>query len=55
MVAAYPQTARGTRFAFPRRSRSVGNTMYLANLNFPIGANAGQPVKGASIAAVTLP
>jgi hypothetical protein len=29
--------------------------MYIANLNFPVGANAGQPVKGATIAAVTLP
>ncbi len=29
--------------------------MYIANLNFPIGANTGQPVKGATVAAVTLP
>ena len=40
---------------FPAEFTVVGNTIYLANLNFPIGANTGQPVMGASVAAVTLP
>ncbi len=40
---------------FPAELTRLGNTMYLANLNLPIGANAGQPITGASVAAVTLP
>lgn len=55
MVPAYPQTGQPNGLRFPAEFKRIGNVVYLANLNFPVGANAGQPVKGASIAAVTLP
>jgi sugar lactone lactonase YvrE len=55
MVSAYPQTGAGNALRFPAELARIGDTLYLANLNFPIGANTGQPVKGATVAAVTLP
>lgn len=55
MVPAYPQTGAGNALRFPAELKRIGNTMYIANLNFPVGANSGQPVKGATVAAVTLP
>jgi len=55
LVAAYPQAGERNTLRFPAELTKVGGTMYLANLNFPIGANTGQPVAGASVAAVTLP
>ena len=55
MVPDYPQTGAGNALRFPAEMTRIGNTMYIANLNFPIGANTGQPVKGATVAAVTLP
>jgi sugar lactone lactonase YvrE len=55
MVPAYPQTGASNALRFPAELKRIGNTIYLANLNFPIGANTGQPVRGATVAAVTLP
>lgn len=55
MVPAYPQTGAGNALRFPAELKRIGGTMYLANLNFPVGANTGQPNKGATVAAVTLP
>jgi sugar lactone lactonase YvrE len=55
MIPAYPQAGPGNGLRFPAEMKKVGNTMYIANLNFPVGANTGQTFKGASIAAVTLP
>ena len=55
MVPAYPQTGAGNALRFPAELTRIGGTIYLANLNFPIGANTGQPNKGATVAAVTLP
>jgi hypothetical protein len=55
MVPAHPQTGAGNALRFPAEMTRIGNTMYIANLNFPVGANTGQPVKGATVAAVTLP
>ena len=55
MVPAYPQTGAANALRFPAELKRIGNTMYIANLNFPVGANAGQPEKGATVAAVTLP
>ncbi|HEX5003925.1 MAG TPA: hypothetical protein VFV65_01330 [Gemmatimonadales bacterium] len=55
MIAAYPQAGPGNGLRFPAEFTQLGDTMYVANLNFPIGANSGQPVPGATIAAVTLP
>ncbi len=46
-----PKEARVLRF--PAELKRIGNTMYLANLNFPVGANVGSPA-GATIAAVEL-
>jgi sugar lactone lactonase YvrE len=40
---------------FPAEIKKVGNVLYVANLNFPVGRNAGQALKGASIAALVLP
>jgi sugar lactone lactonase YvrE len=40
---------------FPAELKKVGGTVYVANLNFPIGRNAGQAHKGATIAALELP
>jgi sugar lactone lactonase YvrE len=40
---------------FPAELKKIGSTVYVANLNFPIGRNTGQTRKGATIAALTLP
>ena len=40
---------------FPAELKHVGHTVYLANLNFPVGANSKTTFKGAQIAAVDLP
>lgn len=37
---------------FPAELKKVGNTIYIANLNFKVGANASQQFTGASIAGV---
>ncbi len=55
MNPAYPQTGAGNALRFPAEFKLLGDTAYIANLNFPIGANTGQSFKGASIAAVALP
>jgi len=55
MIPAYPQAGPANGLRFPAELELVGRTAYIANLNFPVGANEGQPVKGASVAAVTLP
>jgi sugar lactone lactonase YvrE len=55
IVATSTPDSNGNALRFPAELTKVGDTMYLANLNFPIGANTGQPVPGASVAAVTLP
>lgn len=55
MIPAYPQTGAGNALRFPAELKLLGDTAYIANLNFPIGANTGQTFKGASIAAVVLP
>ena len=44
-----------TTLHFPAELKRVGQTFYLANLNFPVGANAGTKYKGAQIAAVDVP
>ena len=46
---------QGETLRFPAEIKKVGNVIYVANLNFPVGRNAGQPIKGASIAALVLP
>jgi sugar lactone lactonase YvrE len=40
---------------FPAELKKLGSTVYVANLNFPVGRNAGQTQKGATIAALQLP
>jgi len=40
---------------FPAELKKIGGTVYVANLNFPVGRNAGQTQKGATIAALALP
>jgi sugar lactone lactonase YvrE len=40
---------------FPAELKKIGSTVYVTNLNFPIGRNAGQTQKGATIAALQLP
>lgn len=55
MQPAYPQGGADNPLRFPAEMKRIGNTMYIANLNFPVGANAGQPFAGATVAAVTLP
>ncbi|HMU61651.1 MAG TPA: SMP-30/gluconolactonase/LRE family protein [Gemmatimonadales bacterium] len=55
IVATSTPDSNGNALRFPAELTKVGDTMYLANLNFPIGANTGQPVPGASVAAVALP
>jgi len=55
IVASSTPDSNGNALRFPAELTKVGNSVYLANLNFPIGANTGQPVPGASVAAVTLP
>lgn len=54
MAAAFPQTGEGNVLRFPAEFVLLRDTVYIANLNFPIGANAGQPVPGATVAAVAL-
>jgi sugar lactone lactonase YvrE len=39
----------------PAEIKKLGSTVYVANLNFPVGKNAGQTHKGATIAALQLP
>ena len=53
--ARLPADRRGKRPPVPAELKRIGETMYLANLNFPIGANTGQPIKGATVAAVDAP
>lgn len=52
-----PAMGNGTPDAlrFPAELKRVGNSVYLANLNFPFGANRRGHVAGASIARVKLP
>ncbi|HEX5635402.1 MAG TPA: hypothetical protein VFX50_19300 [Gemmatimonadales bacterium] len=45
----------GAVLRFPAELKRIGNTIYAANLNFPVGRNAGQTARGATIAALTLP
>jgi sugar lactone lactonase YvrE len=52
---AYPMTGPGNALRFPAGLKMLGKKIYVANLNFAAGANASQPVKGASIAVVELP
>ena len=40
---------------FPAELKKLGSTVYVTNLNFPVGRNAGQTHKGATIAALQLP
>jgi hypothetical protein len=44
-----------TALHFPAELKRVGRTFYLANLNFPVGANSRTAYKGAQIAAVEVP
>jgi hypothetical protein len=37
---------------FPAELKKVGNTIYIANLNFKVGANAEQTFTGASVAGI---
>ena len=53
--SAYTMAGPGNVLRFPAGLQMVGKRFYLANLNFAAGANAAQPVKGASIAVVELP
>lgn len=39
----------------PAELKKIGGTVYVANLNFPVGKNAGQTHKGGTIAALQLP
>jgi len=39
----------------PAELKRLGGTVYVANLNFPVGKNAGQTHKGATVAALQLP
>jgi sugar lactone lactonase YvrE len=39
-------------FRFPAELKKVGNTIYVANLNFKVGANAEQSFTGASVAGI---
>jgi hypothetical protein len=52
---AYSMTGPGNALRFPAELKMVDRKLYVANLNFAAGANASQPVKGASIAVVELP
>jgi sugar lactone lactonase YvrE len=40
---------------FPAELKKVGDKVYVANLNFPLGRNARQAIKGASVAVLQLP
>lgn len=42
----------GQVLRFPAELKMVGNTIYIANLNFKVGANTGQSFTGASVAGV---
>lgn len=42
----------GAVLHFPAEFKRIGNTFYIANLNFPVGANSKTKYKGAQIAAV---
>jgi len=55
MRPAYSQSGVVNALRFPAELKRIGNTMYIANLNFPIGANTGQPSAGATVTSVTLP
>lgn len=55
IVASSAPTDGANILRFPAEFTRIGNTIYLANLNFPIGTNTGQPVAGASVATLTLP
>lgn len=55
IVATSTPTDGANVLRFPAEFKRLGDTMYLANLNLPIGANTGQPFKGASVAMVPLP
>ncbi len=55
MMPAYPQEGAGNALRFPAELKRIGDTIYIANLNFPVGANSGQPVAGATVAMVVLP
>jgi len=44
-----------TTLHFPAELKRAGQTFYLANLNYTVGANAGTKYKGAQIAAVDAP
>lgn len=54
-VTMLAEDATGATLRFPAEIKKVGGTIYVANLNFPVGRNAGQPVQGASVAALALP
>lgn len=54
MAAGFPQTGETNVLRFPAEFVLLRDTVYVANLNFPVGANAGQPVRGATVAAVAL-
>jgi sugar lactone lactonase YvrE len=55
IVASSTPDSAGNFLRFPAELKRIGHTFYIANLNFPVGANSGQPMKGATVAAVTLP
>ncbi len=40
---------------FPAELKRIGDTFYLANLNFPVGANSATTYKGAQIVAIDVP
>jgi len=42
----------GAVLHFPAEFKRIGNTFYMANLNFPVGANHATKYKGAQIAAI---
>lgn len=52
-IVAHDSTA--SVLHFPAEFKRIGNTFYLANLNFPVGANSKTTYKGAQIAAVEVP
>ena len=52
-VVAHDSTA--SVLHFPAEFKRIGSTFYLANLNFPVGANSKTKYKGAQIAAIDVP
>ena len=52
-IVAHDSTA--SVLHFPAEFKRIGNTFYLANLNFPVGANSKTTYKGAQIAAIEVP